>query len=80
MELPDRARGGANSDRWLHATPTYDDLAEYRAYMINHEVGHFLGHGHATCPADGSPASVMLQQSIDLQGCTPNAWPAGEEG
>ena len=68
-----------NSDRWLHATPTYDDLAEYRAYMINHEVGHFLGHGHATCPADGSPASVMLQQSIDLQGCTPNAWPAGEE-
>ena len=48
--------------------------------MINHEVGHFLGHGHATCPADGSPASVMLQQSIDLQGCTPNAWPAGEEG
>ena len=69
-----------NSDRWLHATPTYDDLAEYRAYMINHEVGHFLGHGHAACPADGSPAPVMLQQSIDLQGCTPNAWPAGERG
>lgn len=69
-----------NSDRWLHATPTYDDLAEYRAYMINHEVGHFLGHGHASCPAEGAPAPVMLQQSIDLQGCTPNAWPAGEEG
>ena len=69
-----------NSDRWLHATPTYDDLAEYRAYMINHEVGHFLGHGHSSCPDDGSPAPVMLQQSIDLKGCTPNAWPAGEEG
>lgn len=69
-----------NSDRWLHATPTYDDLAEYRAYMINHEVGHFLGHGHASCPAEGAPAPVMLQQSIDLQGCTPNAWPAGEQG
>ena len=68
-----------NSDRWRHATPTYDDLAEYRAYMINHEVGHFLGHGHAACPADGSPAPDMLQQYIALQGGTPNAGPAGEE-
>lgn len=69
-----------NSDRWLHATPTYDDLAEYRAYMINHEVGHFLGHGHANCGADGELSPVMLQQSIDLQGCEPNAWPADEPG
>lgn len=69
-----------NSDRWLHATPTYDDLAEYRAYMINHEVGHFLGHGHVDCGADGQLSPVMLQQSIDLQGCTPNAWPADEPG
>ncbi|MGO1409360.1 MAG: DUF3152 domain-containing protein, partial [Brachybacterium sp.] len=69
-----------NSDRWLHATPTYDDLAEYRAYMINHEVGHFLGHGHVDCSADGQLSPVMLQQSIDLQGCTPNAWPADEPG
>lgn len=65
-----------NSDRWLHATPTYDDLAEYRAYMINHEVGHFLGHGHAGCGGPGQPAPVMLQQSMDLEGCLPNAWPA----
>lgn len=69
-----------NSDRWLHATPTYDDLAEYRAYLINHEVGHFLGHGHVDCSADGELSPVMLQQSIDLQGCTPNAWPADEPG
>lgn len=67
-----------NSDRWLHATPTYDDLALYRAYMINHEVGHFLGHDHRTCPAPDAEAPVMLQQSIDLQGCTPNAWPSIE--
>lgn len=65
-----------NSDRWLHATPTYDDLAEYRAYMINHEVGHFLGHGHARCGDAELPAPVMLQQSMDLAGCLPNAWPA----
>ena len=67
-----------NSDRWLHATPTYDDLAEYRAYMINHEVGHFLGHGHARCGGEGEAAPVMLQQSIDLEGCLPNAWPTTE--
>jgi len=69
-----------NSDRWLHATPTYEELGPYRAYMINHEVGHFLGHGHEKCGADGEPAPVMLQQSIDLQGCVPNAWPAEEPG
>lgn len=68
-----------NSDRWLHLTPTYDDTAEYRAYLVNHEVGHFLGHGHTTCEGEGLAASVMLQQSIDLGGCRPNAWPA-EEG
>ena len=64
-----------NSDRWQLMTPTYDDLAEYRAYMVNHEVGHFLGRGHVACPKPGSPAPVMLQQSISLGGCRPNAWP-----
>jgi hypothetical protein len=67
-----------NSDRWLHATPTYDDLAEYRAYMVNHEVGHFLGHDHVACPGAGSPAPLKLQQSIDQQGCVPHAWPGTE--
>lgn len=64
-----------NSDRWLYMTPTFTDLTEYRAYMVNHEVGHFLGHGHPDCPGEGDPAPVMLQQSIDLGGCTANAWP-----
>ncbi|KGN30648.1 membrane protein [Knoellia sinensis KCTC 19936] len=64
-----------NSDRWLLMTPTYDDLGDYRAYMVNHEVGHFLGRGHVSCPKAGAPAPVMLQQSISLGGCRPNAWP-----
>ena len=50
-------------------------LDDYRAYMINHEVGHYLGFGHVTCPAAGSASPVMQQQSITLNGCEPNPWP-----
>lgn len=65
-----------NSDRWTLLTPTYaGKTADYRAYMVNHEVGHYLGRGHVGCSTKGAPAPVMLQQSIRLEGCTPNAWP-----
>lgn len=64
-----------NSDRWKYMTPTYDDLGDYRAYLVNHEVGHFLGQGHVGCPREGAVAPVMMQQSIDLGGCVRNAWP-----
>ncbi len=68
-----------NSDRWLLKTPTYDDLDEYRAYMVNHEVGHFLGHDHVGCPGEGETAPVMLQQSMALDGCIANGWPGLED-
>ncbi|WP_341728434.1 DUF3152 domain-containing protein [Brooklawnia sp.] len=66
-----------NSDRWWFATPTWEGypLDDYRGYLINHEVGHYLGFGHLTCPADGEPSPVMQQQSIYLNGCVPNPWP-----
>lgn len=72
-----------NQDRWLNATPSWTGggggLAEYRQMVINHETGHWLGHGHTYCTTKGQPATVMQQQSMDLQGCTPNPWPlAGE--
>ena len=68
-----------NSDRWQLMTPTYDDLPAYRAYMVNHEVGHFLGRDHASCGGEGEPAPVMLQQSMGLHGCEPNSWPLADE-
>ena len=34
------------------------------------------GYQHADCPAPGSPARVMLQQTLGLDGCRPNGWPA----
>lgn len=73
-------RGGddvmINLRRWLLAVPHFDgDLDTYREYVINHEVGHRLGHGHVGCPEPGGPAPVMMPQTISLDGCLPNGWP-----
>lgn len=72
-----------NQTRWQSATSGWNQgggsLRDYRHMVINHEVGHWLGHGHASCGAAGSPAAVMQQQSIDLQGCTFNPWPLASE-
>lgn len=65
-----------NVARWLEAVPHFAaPLAEYRAYAINHEVGHQFGMFHEVCPAPGRPAPVMQQQTYGMQGCVANGWP-----
>ncbi|MGR7023727.1 DUF3152 domain-containing protein [Geodermatophilus sp. URMC 62] len=69
-------RAVINLARWETAVPDYEgDVATYRQYVVNHEVGHALGNGHRSCPGPGRPAPVMQQQTLGLEGCTRNAWP-----
>ncbi|MFD5893170.1 DUF3152 domain-containing protein [Streptomyces sp. NPDC060366] len=70
-----------NLKRWLLATPVYaKEVTAYRALIVNHEVGHFLGHGHVGCPGEGEPAPAMMQQIKGMNGCVPNVWPYDADG
>jgi hypothetical protein len=70
-----------NLRRWVEGSPTFDGpIHDYRALIINHEMGHFLGHQHVTCPGPGKLAPVMMQQIKGLKGCVANAWPYDTHG
>jgi hypothetical protein len=70
-----------NLRRWLRGAPNFPvDLATYRANVVNHEMGHFLGFDHMRCPGAGTPAPIMQTQTIALDGCTPNSYPFTADG
>lgn len=70
-----------NLKRWQLGSPQFDGPpVEYRALIVNHEVGHWLGKGHLTCPGPGRPAPAMMQQIDGLKGCVSNAWPYDSQG
>ncbi|MFI6580009.1 DUF3152 domain-containing protein [Embleya sp. NPDC050493] len=78
-----------NAWRWAQGSTAYgDDIVGYRQMLINHEVGHRLGHNHEkSCGAGGigdGLAPVMMQQTktrVASEGamkgetCEANPWP-----
>ncbi len=74
-------RAFINISRWVRGAVSYgSDVADYRHYVVNHEVGHALGHGHVKCPKAGSPAPIMMEQTLGVTtpgvgSCRPNPWP-----
>jgi len=72
-----------NETRWLNGSDAWNgaggSLRNYRHMVVNHETGHWLGHGHEFCAGTGQDAPVMQQQTINMQGCKPNPWPLSSE-
>ncbi len=69
-----------NETRWMNGAPGWKgDLESYRHYVVNHEVGHWLGLGHRGCERPGDPAPVMMQQSKSADPCRNRTWPSAEE-
>lgn len=72
-----------NETRWVNGSDSWNgaggSLRDYRHMVVNHETGHWLGHGHEYCSGAGQPAPVMQQQTINMQGCKPNPWPLANE-
>lgn len=76
LSCRDGSRAVISLYRWTYGTPDYaSDLTSYRRYVINHEVGHWLGNTHEQCPARGAAAPVMQQQTLGIDGCARNPWP-----
>ncbi|GAA2952668.1 DUF3152 domain-containing protein [Streptomyces enissocaesilis] len=69
-----------NAYRWAQGAKTFGKgkMFEYRQMLINHEIGHRLGHGHKNCETPGELAPIMQQQTKSLRiggiTCKPNAW------
>lgn len=83
METSCYAGGGRvviNLSRWVRGAQVFGgDLTNYRLYLVNHEVGHAVGHNHAHYCLDNGLAPIMMQQTIGTKTengrCRVNAWP-----
>lgn len=68
-----------NEDRWLRNIPDASKLPlpAYRAYVLQHELGHALGFRHTE--PDSGRVPVMVQQTLGIGACLPNPFPTPQE-
>lgn len=72
-----------NYDNWCGKSKSSLPISEYRKYVINHEVGHWLGLDHTECPINKCkeiglaecPASIMQQMTRGPK----HIWPCKEQ-
>lgn len=75
VSCENRGRSVINWLRWSTGSPYWTNQRKYRRYLINHEVGHSLGHPHRYCSQRGAVAPVMQQQTGPATPCTHGFWP-----
>ena len=73
-----------NDERWRlgteHWTGTGLPLVDYQRLIVNHEVGHWLGHRHVDTPCSATSVPMPLMLESSLRGsCKPNIWPLEDE-
>jgi hypothetical protein len=75
VSCENRGRSVINWLRWSTGSPYWTNQRKYRRYLINHEVGHSLGHPHRYCSQRGAVAPVMQQQTGPATPCVHGFWP-----
>jgi hypothetical protein len=80
VSCENRGRAVINFSRWSKGASAWNgNLRGYRRYLLNHEVGHSLGHKHPSCPGARRRAPVMLQQTGGAAPCRRSSWPLRRE-
>lgn len=71
-----------NQENWDDPPEDFEGSKNmYRAYVVQHEFGHALGHGHKLPNGTQCPCPVMYQQTRGTRNkCKPNPWKIMQRG